>query len=183
MSAVERFCLVSPVNAKQTQACVRQKIVFMKERFLSFAIPLAGISFRVILCRIFHLCVKYPCPTWITLFTPAPISCEEICLCANSFFHNGKPKVGEFTTNLDRQKPCPAFSCSVNHLRIVPCSGIPRTSNRISGLNALFFRPSATKSGRPYGVTSASSLSLRTPPPPPTGHWLTPPALHSHMIT
>ena len=29
-----------------------------------------------------------------------------------------------------------------------------------------FFRPSATKSGRPYGVTSASlSLSWRTPPP------------------
>ena len=32
----------------------------------------------------------------------------------------------------------------------------------------LIFRPSATKSGRPYGVTSASSLLWRTPPP----HWL-----------
>ena len=37
----------------------------------------------------------------------------------------------------------------------------------------MVFKPSATKSGWPYGVTSASSLSLslcRTPPPP----WLDP---------
>ncbi len=33
------------------------------------------------------------------------------------------------------------------------------------GVQGIFFRQSATKSGRPYGVTSASSL--RTPPPPP----------------
>ena len=49
----------------------------------------------------------------------------------------------------------------------------------------LVLRPSAMKSGRSYGVTSASSLSFswRTHPPllaDPSHH---PPALHSHMIT
>ena len=51
-------------------------------------------------------------------------------------------------------------------VKLVFCCFIP------CGVNFILFRPSATKSGRPYGVTSASSLSLSscgTPHPHPTG--------------
>ena len=45
---------------------------------------------------------------------------------------------------------------------------------------SMIFRPSATKSGRPYGVTSASSSSSWMTCPTTTPHWLTPPPPPPH---
>ncbi len=123
------------------------------------------IDFRELACAVSHVCQKSPTKTALherTVFLkirlivqlfqdetfqwirPAPVQSESW----SNLFH---------TDDLATEEICLQST--------IPLSIGMRMTHR-QQFKLQIFRPSATKSGRPHGVTSVSSLSWKTPPPP-----------------